>query len=79
MIWALIIYVAFTIFLWRYLLPSQFASPLSSWYLFIICLFWPLWVGMILIIDVSMMFWPIKVRKFEDIKRADPGPRKKEK
>lgn len=74
-------YVGITYFIYKWLLPGQFASALSNWYLFMLCVFWPVWVALMIAIDVSLMIWPIgdDYKAFEDIEPADSGPRKKEK
>lgn len=72
-------YLGITYAIYKWLLPGQFASAISGWYLFMLCVFWPVWVALVLAIDVSLMIWPPSddPRAFDDIEQADPGPRKK--
>jgi hypothetical protein len=72
-------YIGITYFIWKWLLPGQLASAISNWYLFVLCVFWPVWVALMLAIDLSIWIWPPSddTRAFEDIEPADSDPRKK--
>ncbi len=59
---------------------GQYASVLSRFNLFVQCLFWPLILVTILGFEIYSIirYWNYESeQKWEDLKPADPGPRKK--
>lgn len=76
-------HIGITYFIWKWLLPGQLASAISNWYLFVLCFFWPVWVALIVGLEIYSIirYWGWKpddyLQKWDDVKPADPGPRKK--